>query len=226
MNLVSLSSLFYVQYGVNLELNAMTPDPDGIAFVGRSERNNGITGRVKKLPNVTPLPAGTLTVAGGGSVLATFVQMEPYYSGRDLYYLTPRVPMTLSQKVYYAVCIRANRYRYNYGRQANRTLKDIEVPSMDSIPSWVEEDRGGDLFQAMLSTIETMQTKLDEAAQAMPAPAEAPAAAIPQDDLEPAGPPVAKPKRARKSAPAAPAAAPTTAPIAPDLSAAPALGDD
>ena len=33
--------------------------------------------------------------------------------------------------------IRANKYRYSYGRQANRTLRAIMVPSRDSIPSWV-----------------------------------------------------------------------------------------
>lgn len=167
MKLTPLSELFHVRYGVNLELNRMTPDPDGVAFVGRSERNNGITGRVKQLPNVAPIPAGTLTVAGGGSVLATFVQLEPYYSGRDLYYLTPKVPMTLAQKVYYAVCIRANKYRYNYGRQANRTLRDIQVPTLDSIPAWVEEG-AGTLFDDMAATIAAMQAKLAEGPEAAP----------------------------------------------------------
>lgn len=137
MNLVVVSELFEVRYGVNLELNRLTVDQSGIAFIGRSAKNNGITGRVKPISGLDPIPAGTLTVAGGGSVLATFVQMEPYYSGRDLYYLTPKIDMTLNQKLYYCVCIQANKYRYNYGRQANRTLRDIMIPDLDSIPDWV-----------------------------------------------------------------------------------------
>lgn len=31
--------------------------------------------------------------------------------------------------LFYCACIRKNKYRYNYGRQANRTLKDILVPA-------------------------------------------------------------------------------------------------
>ncbi len=138
MKLVSLSKLFSVTYGVNLELNKMIHNPNGIPFVGRSERNNGVTGRVTQLPNVKPNPSGTLSVAGGGSVLATFLQLEPYYSGRDLFYLTPLVDMTNNQKLYYCACIRANRYRYSYGRQANKTLKDLLLPDINEVPKWVE----------------------------------------------------------------------------------------
>ena len=160
MKLVPLSELFEVAYGVNLELNRMTPDPGGIAFVGRSDRNNGVTGRVARHPTIAPLPAGTITVAGGGSVMAAFVQPEPYYSGRDLYYLTPKVPMTLRQKLYYCACIRANRYRYNYGRQANRTLKTLEVPALDALPAWVDTPISSplaDMKQAAEATLERLE---------------------------------------------------------------------
>lgn len=143
MKLVPLSQLFEVKYGVNLELNKLKRDKDGINFVGRSAKNNGITGRVKALPDLEPIEAGVLTVAGGGSVLETFLQMEPFYSGRDLYYLRPKVEMTTNQKLYYCVCIRANKYRFNYGRQANRTLKDILVPDISNLPAWVEEPDAG-----------------------------------------------------------------------------------
>ncbi|WP_152625252.1 hypothetical protein [Cellvibrio sp. OA-2007] len=139
MKLVPLSKLFSVTYGVNLELNRMILDSSGIPFVGRSDRNNGVTARVSPLADITPNPAGTLSVAGGGSVLATFLQYEPYYSGRDLFYLTALVPMSDSQKLYYCACIRSNRYRYSYGRQANKTLKDLLIPTLKSIPSWVDD---------------------------------------------------------------------------------------
>lgn len=138
MKLIALSELFSVTYGVNLELNRMALDPTGIPFVGRSDRNNGVTARVSVIPGIEPNPAGTLSVAGGGSVLATFLQFEPYYSGRDLFYLTSRVTMSDSQKLYYCACIRANRYRFSYGRQANKTLKDLLIPDMDSVPDWVD----------------------------------------------------------------------------------------
>lgn len=139
MNLVPLSQLFSVTYGVNLELNRMVLDAAGIPFVGRSDRNNGVTARVAPVSGLAPNPARTLSVAAGGSVLAAFLQPEPYYSGRDLFYLTPLVEMTDSQMLYFCACIRANRYRYSYGRQANKTLKDLLLPSLESLPPWVSD---------------------------------------------------------------------------------------
>ncbi|GAB3785787.1 restriction endonuclease subunit S [Dyella agri] len=137
--LVPVKSIFSVCYGSNLELNALKRDPDGINFVSRTARNNGVSAKVELDLNLKPIPAGCLTVAGGGSVLETFVQPEPFYSGRDLYYLVPLERMTLQEKLYYCTVIRANRYRFNYGRQANRTLKDIKIPARSEVPSWVQE---------------------------------------------------------------------------------------
>jgi hypothetical protein len=137
MRLASVSEIFFVKYGSNMELNRLTKDVNGINFVSRSARNNGVTGKVKRVSGIEPIEAGVLTVAGGGSVLETFVQVEPFYSGRDLYYLTPKMTLTLEQKLYYCMCIRANKYRFNYGRQANRTLKDLQIPEVSEIPEWV-----------------------------------------------------------------------------------------
>ncbi|EXG78796.1 restriction endonuclease subunit S [Cloacibacillus evryensis] len=131
--------LFSVEYGVNLELlnceGTTADDINGVNFVSRTASNNGVVAVVKKIDGVIPQKAGTLSCAGGGSVLETFVQTKPYYSGRDLYVLTPKKSMTIQEKLFYCMCIKANAYRYNYGRQANKTLKDIQLP--DIIPSWV-----------------------------------------------------------------------------------------
>lgn len=40
--------------------------------------------------------------------------------------------------LYYCTVIEANKYRYSYGRQANKTLKDISVPSPEQIPTSVK----------------------------------------------------------------------------------------
>lgn len=135
--MIKVSELFVVKYGVNLELNALQKRPDGINFVSRTAKNNGVSAKVALLPGVEPIPAGTISVAGGGSVMESFLQTEPYYSGRDLYYLIAKIPLTPQEKLYYCTCLRANKYRYNYGRQANRTLRDILIPSPQEIPNWV-----------------------------------------------------------------------------------------
>lgn len=133
-----VKNLFNVVYGVNLELNKMELDPNGINFVSRTAKNNGVSAKVKKIDKIIPIPSGMITVAGGGSVMESFLQPEPFYSGRDLYYLKPKIELSDQEKIYYCVCLRANKYRFNYGRQANRTLKDVLIPSINEIPNWVK----------------------------------------------------------------------------------------
>lgn len=136
---MKVKELFAVKYGVNLELITLetvsASDKDGVNFVARTAENNGVVARVRKIDGIEPQPAGILSCAGGGSVLSTFVQTEPFYSGRDLYTLTPKREMSLHEKLFWCMCIKANAYKYTYGRQANKTLKDIELP--DVIPEWV-----------------------------------------------------------------------------------------
>lgn len=137
--MITVSTIFDVIYGVNLELNKLELDYNGINFVSRTAKNNGVSAKVKRLDGVEPIPAGMITVAGGGSVMESFLQPEEFYSGRDLYYLRPKFDFTDQEKIYYCICLRANKYRFNYGRQANRTLKDILVPSREEIPQWVSK---------------------------------------------------------------------------------------
>lgn len=134
-----VSDLFFVKYGVNLELNSLIQDSNGINFVSRTSKNNGVSAKVKLISYIEPLPAGTITVAGGGSVMEAFLQISPYYSGRDLYYLTAKVPMTNEQKLFYCLCLRGNKYKFSYGRQSNITLPDLHIPTLGSIPAYVTD---------------------------------------------------------------------------------------
>lgn len=135
--MIKLSDLFDVNYGSALELNRLKQTKNGINFVSRTAKNNGVSAIVELVKGVNPIPAGVITVAGGGSVLETFLQPEPFYSGFHLFFLTPKLEMSISQKLFYCACIRANKYRYNYGRQANRTLRNILLPNIKDIPNWV-----------------------------------------------------------------------------------------
>ncbi len=112
---------------------------NSINFVSRISKNNGVSSTVEKIANTVPMEAGTLTVAVGGSVMETFLQPEPYYTGYHILVLSPRIKMTDTTKLYYASCIKANKYKYNYGRQANKTLKDLLVPDISEIPDWVQK---------------------------------------------------------------------------------------
>ncbi|WP_299103540.1 restriction endonuclease subunit S [uncultured Winogradskyella sp.] len=135
--MVEVQKIFDVVYGVNLELNKLEIDPKGINFVSRTAKNNGVSAKVKKYKSLEPTSGGVITVAGGGSVMESFLQKEPFYSGRDLYYLKPKIELSDQEMLYYCICLRANKYRFNYGRQANRTLKYLLIPEKSEIPEWV-----------------------------------------------------------------------------------------
>lgn len=124
-----LSDLFYVKYGVNLELNACVEcgknDKDAVNFVARTAENNGVSAYVKQIDDIVPQKAGLISVAGGGSVLSTFLQNEPFYSGRDLYTLEAKNDISDEAKLFVITIIEQNKYKYSYGRQANKTLSDL-----------------------------------------------------------------------------------------------------
>lgn len=141
MKLIELNHLFQVEHGSKLDLNKMeqcAPGNGAIAFVGRSGERNGLAAFVKKLNNLEPHKGGLITVALGGSALSSFVQPRPFYTAQNIDVLTPLAPMSMDVKLYYCLCIEANRFRYStYGREANRTLKTILVPAPESLPSWI-----------------------------------------------------------------------------------------
>lgn len=156
-NTYKVNELFEVKYGINMELNtcieAEDGDPDAINFVARTESNNGVSARVKPVEGKEPQPAGLITCAGGGSVLSTFLQEEPFYSGRDLYLLIPLQPMSKLVKLFCITVLKANKYRYSYGRQANITLPYLELmlpanadgtPDFNSMDSYMKSLPYGD----------------------------------------------------------------------------------
>lgn len=126
-----IEKIFTVKYGVNLELSncdeIINNEEIGIKFVSRTESNNGVSATVMPIENVIPQKAGLISVAGGGSVLSTFIQPEPFYSGRDLYTLASKDNISFEAKMFIITIIKANKYKYSYGRQANKTLPYLEL---------------------------------------------------------------------------------------------------
>jgi hypothetical protein len=132
-----IGDVFEVSYGSSLELNRLVRDPNGTNFIARTGRNNGVSAKVVLSADISPIAGGCLTVAVGGSVLETFVQMEPFVTGFHVMVLRPRTTMVPEELMFYASCVRANQWRYSYGRQANRTLKELRIPARIAIPRFV-----------------------------------------------------------------------------------------
>jgi hypothetical protein len=137
---VPVSDLFDVRYGHSLELNRLTraSTVDGIAFVSRKMGDNGISAFVEPIPGLDPAPVGDISCAlGGNGVLTTHLQEQPFYVGRDVAILRPTAKLSRAQILFYCLCIKRNRFRYSYGRQANKTLRSILVPALADLPEWV-----------------------------------------------------------------------------------------
>lgn len=137
-----IKDLFNIDYGHSLSLNKLsqTSHERGVAFVSRTARNNGVSAWVEPIHDVEPLPPGLLTVSlrSRNHALSTFVQPRPFYCGYHIFVLRPRREMRTPEKLWWAHAIEANRYRYNFGRQANRSFADIEIPG--EAPAWVSDE--------------------------------------------------------------------------------------
>jgi hypothetical protein len=133
MNLmVKLEEIFNISSGSKLDLDKMKimnkyVENETVHFVSRTSKNNGVSAIVK-LTDKIPYSSGLITVPTGGSMLEAYIQPFKFYTSQNVFVLEPKQEMTLQEKAYYCLCIRENKYKYNYGRHANRTLKDILVP--------------------------------------------------------------------------------------------------
>ncbi|MCM1053319.1 MAG: restriction endonuclease subunit S [Ruminococcus sp.] len=139
--MVRLDTLFHLTSGNDLELCYLTENDEGIAFVSRTAKNNGISARVDIIPNIKPFKAGTISVSLGGSVLETFIHEEEFYTGYHIKVLTPIEYMSIEEMQYYCLCIKANKFKYSFGRQANKTIGSLMVPDRNEIPKWVNNKR-------------------------------------------------------------------------------------
>lgn len=137
MKTVKLSELFDIDKPSTLIYSNCIPDDNGINYVSSKGENNGIVGKVQLIPNRKIYEAGCITVPLKGTVLEAHVQPEKCYVAHQIAVLTPKKEMNIKEKIYYCMCIKANKFKYSYGRQADNTISDLLLPA--EIPDWVYE---------------------------------------------------------------------------------------
>ena len=149
-----LSEIFDVQYPSTMILNQQTLNDNGVNFVSSKGTNNGIAARILDTSENTKYKAGAITVAMKGSVLSTFLQPEDFYIAHQIAILYPKEEMSDATKLFYCIAIESNKYRFNYGRQADRTLRELLLPADDEIPDWVNS--------GFTEVVESFRTFIDE----------------------------------------------------------------
>ena len=71
MKLVTLDTVFTIQYGNQFDLNKLESDIESnINFVSRSSQNLGVVCKVHTYKDREPFPAGLITVTLGGTYLS------------------------------------------------------------------------------------------------------------------------------------------------------------
>jgi type I restriction-modification system DNA methylase subunit len=132
LEMVKISDIFEIKNSQSLELLNCEQTEDGIYFVSRTSKNNGIAAKIEPLDDLKPMPAGAITVAMSGSVLSSFYQDKPFYTAYHIASLYPKQPLAIEEMIFYACAIEQNKYRYSFGRQANKTLKDLLIPKLNT----------------------------------------------------------------------------------------------
>ena len=135
----ALAEIFDIKYGNSLELVKLKQHTDGVNFVARTQKNNGVVAKVVKPLGEQVFSKGLITVAVSGSVMESFL---------------PKVKMSDEVKLFYCHCLRMNKFKYSYGRQANITLPSLEVPTISEAEDFVKGFSIRQLCDSMMDNLD------------------------------------------------------------------------
>lgn len=160
MRTCALSELFEITYGNGLELVKLPKDSAGVNFVARTQKNNGIVAKVRKQIVEPPFHKGQITVAVSGSVMESFLQPEDFYTAFHVMVLRSKIEMTDEIKLFYCHCLRMNKFKYSYGRQANITLPTLQVPCLDEAVRFIGDFSVSKLRKSMTERLNVSALKV------------------------------------------------------------------
>ena len=152
-NLIELSELFYINNGLassNVEVLETQETVNDIRYIRPSQTYTGsIAGYVNKIliPDKHIYPDYTLYVStdGQGSHTYSYVSSFEFVPNSNVVVLIPKKEMSLQEKIYYAMCITNNRYKFSYGRKPKGyRLKNILLPA--SPPEFVYKNMFDKVF--------------------------------------------------------------------------------
>ena len=141
---INITKIFDVSYGNKLDMCQMTPCSDGIPFVTRTATNNGVGGIVEPIEGVVAYPAGSLSIALGGSIGSTFLQTKDFYTSQNVAVLQPKEKLSSELLLFLATLIEKEcSLRFvAFGRELNKHIKrdfTIKLPLLEKDkPNWKE----------------------------------------------------------------------------------------
>ena len=141
---INITKIFDVSYGNKMDMCQMTPSSDGIPFVTRTATNNGVGAIVEPVEGVVAYPAGSLSIALGGSIGSTFLQTKDFYTSQNVAVLQPKEKLSSNLLLFLAALIEKEcSLRFvAFGRELNKHIKrdfTIKLPLIEEDkPNWKE----------------------------------------------------------------------------------------
>lgn len=125
-----LKDLCLISMGNKMDYSAMSMDDPSVNFVGRSAENNGVAGKVDfvfddKGNVIKPYKAGCITVALGGSLGSSYLQVEDFYTSQNVSVLEFEDGISNATKLFITTCImNESKYKYfPFGRELNTHIR-------------------------------------------------------------------------------------------------------
>lgn len=125
-----LKDICTITMGNKLDYSVMSMDDPSVNFVGRSADNNGVAGKVDfvfddKGNVIKPYKAGCITVALGGSLGSSYLQVEDFYTSQNVSVLEFEDGISNATKLFITTCImNESKYKYfPFGRELNTHIR-------------------------------------------------------------------------------------------------------
>lgn len=137
-----LHELFDAGMGNGFDRNKMSDDNPTVNYVTRTAENNGVGDVIDYVAGVEPYPAGSITLALGGSIGSTFIQTSPFYTGQNVAVLRDKNNLSYETKLFIVSIIKKEcSVRFcAFGRELNvhyKTDFTLSLPATsDGKPDW------------------------------------------------------------------------------------------
>lgn len=141
-----LHKIFNAEMGSGIDAVLTTSDDPKYNYVSRDSKGNGVVGFVDKIEGKEPFPAGSMSLALGGSFLGScFIQKKPFYTAQNVAVLQEKVPLSDHVKLFIATLIRNEcKIKYQaFGRELNSHFRKdftIKLPVKENENGFVIDD--------------------------------------------------------------------------------------
>lgn len=142
----TILDLFYIKNGIsseNVNLSEYRNNTFTVPYIRPSSRfDNLVAGYVNidEIDSKYIFPKDSILVStdGQGSHSYAYVSPVEFIPNSNVCVLIPKTQLTLNEKIFYAMIVTNNRFRFSYGRKPKgERFSKMQIPPKEKIPKWV-----------------------------------------------------------------------------------------